>query len=135
MKNNLKIIWQEIIDFCHDRNGLVQLIENSDAFKREFSKFIQAMEANPAPDSKTRVKDMGSAKHRHASLADVLKRAVMYFEALVQTATHIKGSRGKATREYRIADEFLAWITNEKALLMGMLADYYVESVELLRYC
>ena len=47
---------------------------------------------------------------------------------------HIIGSRGKSTREHKVAWEFLEWITNEKALLMGMLADYYTECVELLRY-
>ena len=93
------------------------------------------MASNPAPASKTRVRDFGTAKHRHASLASTLKRSSMYFEAVVQTAVYIKRTRAKSSREAKIAEAFAVWINGERAILMSMLADYYHEICAMLRYC
>ncbi len=108
------------------------MIAHSDGFKETFAHFVAQMP--PAvlgsPLGRAALRDLHSAKHRFDSMSVPMGRVVLLIHPLIQTMQHIASTasrRGPAQQ----ADDFLAFIDNERILTLAMLADAGDETIRL----
>ena len=111
----------------------VRLIQFSEAFGAWFAKHVQLLEGRgKAVDAHRLVKDLHFAPHRFDSTQKPLQRIVMYLLAVVATMVQVTQER-RGSAEGRAAENFLSWLTSERALQLAMMADAGEEHVQVLR--
>ena len=111
-------------------NAIAQRIRWSPLFKSRFNRFV----ADATQSQKSRIADLACAKHRFATIAKPFGRAVLYFGPLVRTAQTILDERGPQSAEGRDARSFLVSLTEERAILLAMMADCSDETLTLLHF-
>lgn len=105
------------------------LIQNSHELQKWFADFCKA---DGASGRIGETRNMRAAKHRFESFSMPLNRMVRHFVSVVRLA--IKVAHERTDKFGDACAEFLAWISNKRALLLGMLADAGDESLCLTRF-
>ena len=110
-----------------------RLIQFSQRFKNLFASNIHALEQSlSVVKAHEFLKDLGFAPHRFESLQKPLSRIVLFFHPFLATLTQIAHER-KGSEEGQAALSFLQWLTVERCLLAGMMADAGEENLCLTR--
>ena len=110
-----------------------RLIQNSQVFQGYFAGNIRRISPGTAAVKvQEHVKDLGFAPHRFESACKPLTRIVLLWPAFIATVVQIAQER-KQEAAGRSASNFLAWLTPERCLQLGMLADAAIENLELTR--
>ena len=125
---------QEINDilqfFIHHKNSMVQKIDHSPDLRRIFTRYVGEMKTGILRKSGSLV-SLHSAKHRFESFAGPLGNWVVWLLALVFTAREVVIKRTNV--EVKCAELFLSQITEERCILMAMLADAADDGLEFTR--
>ena len=79
------------------------------------------------------MRNMSFARQRYDSTQRPVGRTVLNFEAIIMTAITIVSVRRTQT-ETRAAAIFLAFITEERIVTLGMMADAGDETIQIVRY-
>jgi hypothetical protein len=113
----------------YKKKSMASLIQNSGAFQQWFRDSIDDM-CN-CPVTNARIRNLSLARQRFDSSQKPLGRAVLFFEAFVNTAVRIMNTR--SGDEKLAATLFLKFIDPEVALQLAMLADGGDEALQLVR--
>lgn len=119
--------------FVFAADSPTRLIQNSDVFKGFFAANIKRLNPNvSAVKAQGHVQDLGFAAHRFESASKPLTRIVIFWQAFVATLVQISWERSGQDAG-KSASEFLLWLSTERCLQLGMLADAAIENLELTR--
>lgn len=110
----------------------LKVIHHSAVFKERLQELISSMHSNPAADSAGKIRSVRAAMHRMESAQTPLGRFVLYNDAMFTLAAEIVVSRRERS-EGKIAAAFLDFMTDEKCIVVAMLADAGDESTLHLR--
>ena len=105
-------------------------IQHSDVLTRVFQRNIQEMQA--VPSTAKRIKNLSLARHRFDSCQKPLSRFCLYLEAYICTAIEAAADPGK--KGHLSALTFLEWATEDRLLLLSLLAECAEENLVLIRY-
>ena len=108
--------------FLRKRNSWAKLIQHSKCFQQVFTEMVAKLRDNPIADSTNLVPTLKACMHRIEVDATPMGRSCLLFHAAMRAQIHIAVMR-KGSVPSSAASEFLRWLTTEKALQMGMLAD------------
>ena len=108
-------------------SSIIQRIHHSTTFSKWYAGNLKAHCAGPFEGSTS----LGAAKHRYETWSRPFGQAVMTIGALIRTAEQIIIERSGA--EARDAQSFLVYLTEERFLQLGMLADASDEALVLTR--
>ena len=108
--------------FLRKRNSCAKLIQHSECFQQVFTEMVAKLRDNPIADSTNLVPTLKACMHRIEVDATPIGRSCLLFHAVIMAQIHIAITR-KGSVPGKAASEFLRWLTTEKALQMGMLAD------------
>ena len=119
--------------FVFNPDSPTRLIQNSDVFKGYFETNIKRMDPSiSAVQVRQHISDLGFAAHRFESASKPMMRLVLFWPACLATLVQISWER-KGEEAGKSAISFLNWLTTEKCLQLGMLADAALENIELTR--
>ena len=113
-----------------ESSSITQRIDHSDTFSDVFARFCASRTDGPVDGS--RVKNMRGQKNRFASYSKPLGRACLFLNALIDTAAWIMVQR-RGKPEAVDAGNFCAFLSEENAVLMAMMADACDSCVALTR--
>ena len=102
------------------KESISQAIENNDAFKEIFNSQVQRIVSSPVRGE--RVRNLQASKIRFASSQKPLGRMIIFFDAVWSTIEIIVTTKDGA-KPKRITQHFIEWVTEEKLLCLGMMAD------------
>ena len=111
------------------KHSITSTIQHSGVVAHKFQQHCQAMES--APRTAKRLKNLSLAKHRFDSVEKPLSRFCLYLDAFLLTAISLSASPTSQLRER--GKGFLEWVTEEKILLLGLLADLSDECLMFIR--
>ena len=80
-----------------------------------------------------RIQNLKFKKHRFDSLQKPLGRTILFFDSIIATSIWATIDRPD-TKEGRAGNEFLKWIDERKAVMLGMMADAADECITLVRF-
>ena len=119
--------------FVFNPDSPTRLIQNSQVFKGFFEANIKRLDPNmSAVQVRHSIADLGFAAHRFESAAKPMMRLVLFWPACLATLVQIAWER-KGEEAGKSAVDFLGWLTAEKCLQLGMLADAALENLDLTR--
>ena len=122
---------QEVYDMIiGSKASFTSKIQHSDVLTRIFHQNIQQMDA--VPSTAKRIKNLSLARHRFDSCQKPLSRFCLYLEAYICTAIEAAADPGK--KGHLSAITFLEWATEERILLLSLLAECAEENLLLIRY-
>ncbi|CAE7412961.1 unnamed protein product [Symbiodinium sp. CCMP2592] len=101
------------------KHSITSTIQHSGVVAHKFQQHCQAMES--APSTARRLKNLSLAKHRFDRVEKPLSRFCLYLDAFLLTAISVSASPTSQLRGR--GQGFLEWVTEEKILLLGLLAD------------
>ena len=119
--------------FVDGRGSPVRLINYSETFKAWFNTNIKNMEGNlKAVRSHPHLSDLRYAPHRFESASAPLSRVVLFFHPLLATLVQIMSDRREADEGKQVM-EFMRWLSDEKCVLLALMADAAQETTDLIR--
>lgn len=119
--------------FIFAKDSPTRLIQNSNVFQGLFAANIRRI--NPGTSAvkiQQHVKDLGFAAHRFESASKPMTRIVLLWPAFIATVVQIAQER-QSEPAGKSASSFLEWLTPERIVQLGMLADAAIENLDLTR--
>ena len=107
--------------------SIVQRIYHSKLFTEWYKRYVQQ-----SPRIEVRTGDLGAAKHRYESWAKPMAQFILTFPAIIAVAQDISVTR-VGNQEAKDAYQFLTDLTEEKVLLIALLADAADEALAVTR--
>ena len=103
-----------------DKTSFANMVKWSPDFQNKFHAWVQKMERSSLHGP--RMRSLSYSKHRFNSTQKPLGRFVLLFEAIIMTALEINTARA-GKKEGHAAADFLEFLSAERLVLVGMLAD------------
>ena len=121
-----------IMMFVRKKHSLASLIQHSEVWSTAFRKHAEDLEHSVMPDSVKHLRNLRAAMHRLESWSTPTARVILLFRAYMLTAVAV-ATQCRGRKEGMAAQELLAWITEERALQLAMLADASDEGLLVIR--
>ena len=112
--------------FLHKRGSIAQMLQHSTEIRRAFDEEVKRFGGT--------VKNMKAAKHRHESWSTPAARLVVHSDAVNAVAMQIVLTRKSSDDGAVRANNYLANLTEESFLQLGMVADYSNDCLMLTRW-
>ena len=123
------VIWETFSALVWGSQSMPSTIQSSDVLRAVFNKYTRATESTIRGD---RIKSLSLRKQRFDSHQKVTGRLCLWLEATVMTAIYAATFR-RGERDGDRAVQFLRDISEEKMLLLAMVADFSDEATSVIR--
>ena len=122
-------IWDVFNSLVWNNAAMPTTIQSSDVLRNVFNKYIKLSESEL---DGSRIKSLSLRKQRFDSHQKVTGRLILWLRATVMTAVYASVHR-RTERDGQRAMEFLRNISEEKVVLLAMLADFSDEATAVIR--